>query len=596
MKHTAERCRIEALPRRVLNIERSDLALKWTSILRKREIPSQCDCKTRYGRTCIYTLLNLQGIILEEAARYGAIAFASVGSGKTGISLLLPMVIPGVKCVVLLVPKPILSQLVTVDYPRWARHWELPTLSGLHTPQLNRPVLHIIPYSMLSTSKATDLLQNITPDLIIADEAHNLANTQNCARTARLRTYINENPKTKFIPMSGSFVKTGIKDFYHLADWALRSKSPVPRFHVTALEWDTRLYPAFTQPGAPKVSLSGLIDGIRDEHLAFKTRFLETPGVVVASGEGLNSELQIVDRRLDLPSELKAVIKEVNETWVRPDGESLLPSNGDEDGVGNELDEAMTVAMCVRQLHAGFYTRWVFNRGEPSSLITAWKYARKAWHSKVREQLAKGITHLDSAKLLGIAALRWHEGFEYKGIRHPPHTPHPLAWNCPEYIEWVAIKDKVKPITDAVWLSDFMIRDAIAWGKAHKGIIWFVNPAVGKRIAMQGNFLYFGRGPEASATILKERGDRTIVASILAHGEGKNLELFSKALVTQIPSSRVRWEQLLGRLHRIGQIADTVVFCVYKYGVLQKAYDAAVAKAEAFRLNSGLNDKLLFAV
>jgi len=68
----------------------------------------------------------------------------------------------------------------------------------------------------------------------------------------------------------------------------------------------------------------------------------------------------------------------------------------------------------------------------------------------------------------------------------------------------------------------------------------------------------FGAGAEE---VLDEKGDRTVAASIKAHGTGKNLQhAFSRAVVLVPPSDGATWEQLLGRLHRQGQKADEVWF------------------------------------
>lgn len=65
--------------------------------------------------------------------------------------------------------------------------------------------------------------------------------------------------------------------------------------------------------------------------------------------------------------------------------------------------------------------------------------------------------------------------------------------------------------------------------------------------------------------LLSERGDRSIVASIRAHGTGKNLQAFSRNLFANQFSDAAVGEQVLGRTHRQGQLADEVTAEVYRH-------------------------------
>ena len=82
--------------------------------------------------------------------------------------------------------------------------------------------------------------------------------------------------------------------------------------------------------------------------------------------------------------------------------------------------------------------------------------------------------------------------------------------------------------------------------------------AFGRAVAEAGDFPFYGAGDVAAAGILQENGKRTVVASIKAHGTGRNLQAFCRNLVANPPSDGATWEQLLGRTHRQGQEADEV--------------------------------------
>ena len=127
------------------------------------------------------------------------------------------------------------------------------------------------------------------------------------------------------------------------------------------------------------------------------------------------------------------------------------------------------------------------------------------------------------------------------------------------------------------------------------GILWFENPELGYAVAKAANLPYFGGGEEASQTILSEKGDRCIVASIAAHGTGKNLQhAFSKNLVMQTPSSGKTIEQLLGRTHRQGQPEDEVWATFYTHTPeMYGALEGAKQDAQYVRTTMGTEQKIL---
>ena len=583
--------RIKALPVRQLNIEDVAPAKKWTQILRHKHVPPKCDCLQRYGQSCIKSLLTIQGIVLEEAYRNnGAIAFAGVGAGKFGITILLPMILPGIKKAVLFIPKPMMHQCIKIDYPRWARHWHVPTLAGHVPPKEGWPILHVIPYSMFSSQKATHMLDQIQPDLVVADEAHNIGNA--CGRTSRVKAHIRRYPRTLFVPLSGSFQEDGMINYYHLADMALREGSPVPRHLAVVKQWDSAFAKDYSRgavymPGA----LEELAAPGETPLQGFSRRLHSTPGVVISAGEILSIPLRCRFRELEIPQRIKDLLKQTQKTYTRPDGEELLPSTRLED----EMSEAFTVSAVLRQLHSGFYTRWKWIHGETPEMIQKWKTARKEWRRELREQLQTPRQGLDTPGLLEKAAYRWYHGWQEGETQYPPFKRHPLTWDSSFYPAWKEVSKTVTPVTETIWVDSFVVQDAIKWGKQNVGIIWYASPALGEAIARAGDFPLYGRGEQASLEILTEDGSRTIVASLVAHGEGKNLQRFSKALVTQVPSSHKRWEQLLGRLHRRGQQASEVVYDIYAYGMLTRAFEKAEARAELARESLKVNFRLLFA-
>jgi hypothetical protein len=140
-----------------------------------------------------------------------------------------------------------------------------------------------------------------------------------------------------------------------------------------------------------------------------------------------------------------------------------------------------------------------------------------------------------------------------------------------------------------------MVKDAVAWGREAPGIIWHEHTALGRAIAKAGQFPYYGGGAEASANILAEKGDRTIVCSIAAHGTGKNLQAFNRNLITTFPANDGICEQLIGRTHRTGQSRDVTVDYYAHTAEEKDAFETAVRHATYVLETTGGLHKLLYA-
>lgn len=578
--------RVMSLPRRAVNPADPSAAEKWTRLLRSPN-NDPCDCRERWG-SCLHKLLPIQGWGLEEAANAGGLlGLIGVGHGKTGLDILLPMVVPGCKVALLLIPPNLKPQFLQRDFPQWAKHWRVPNLAHgrYFTPGL--PVLHVVAYSELSGAAATDLLERIQPDLIIADEAHNLRRRE-AARTKRFLRYFagRSADGLRLCALSGTLTTRSLKDYAHLAEHALGERSPLPLHWPTVEEWAGAVDAEGPNSlAAPIGALRRLCAEGESAREGFRRRLVETTGVVATEASALGTSLVIAERKVKhVPQEVRDAIAGVNLTWQRPDGE--------------ELTDAMTKARVCRELACGFFYRWIWPRGEPKELITEWLAARKEWHKELREKLKTAREHADSPLLLTRAAIRWHDGFvhvEEDGTRqeYPPHTRHPLTWASMHWPRWREVRDACKPETEAVWISDYLVRDAVAWALDDVGIVWYTHAAFGEAVAALSGLPLYGPGTEASTAILTENGKGSIIASAKAHGTGKNLQAFSKNLIANLPDD---WEQLLGRTHRQGQLADEVGVDIYRHvPELVDAFEAALHRARYVQETTGSPQKLIYA-
>lgn len=533
--------RILAIPRRPpIDLESGPTKDALVEIMTARlsRGPRQCACATiAPGRPCITRLLPVQAWALYEAPlANGLLAPVGTGAGKTGLDILIALVMPNVKRAVLLIPPGLREQLIQA-YLLWREHFHVPSLvleRGAGYTVQGRPIVHVVPFSRFSRHESTELLESLKPDLIIVDEAHKLKDRRTTT-TGRVLRYFAANPNTRMCAWSGTLTSNSLRDYAHLSAFALRENSPVPLDPHTVEEWCTAIDPSDFP--APAGALGALQGPGEDLYKGFQRRLKQTRGVVATDESACKSSLYMHRRKTPaMPAEVERHLKHLRTTWERPDGEELMT--------------ALDVASCAKQLALGFYYRWKFPKGEPRDLIERWFATRKAWNKEVRELLKNPVPHLDSPMLCENAAKRAIAGY----------TGDLPVWQSETYEEWAAVKDAVYHEQDTVWVDDFMAADAAHFAKACKSVIWYEYGAFGRRIAELTGLPRYGGGKAAEEGILAETGKTSIIASIKAHGTGRDgLQYhFDTQLITSQPSSGLLSEQLLARIHRPGQGADEV--------------------------------------
>lgn len=534
ISRTAEFKRIESLPRRVWQ-DAEDLSELTRLLTLNLKLPE--------GNM---TLWDVQAAALRDIHDMrGLVGPIPVGEGKALVSLLAPVVLKS-KRPLLLVPADVREQTNRKVIPEMRQHWKL------------HPNLKVMGYSELSQVKNKDFLQTYKPDLIIADEVHSLARMQS-ARTRRVKRYMNEFEDTIFVALSGTITRKGLRDYWHFVLWALKPiMCPLPvRFNelqdwADALDADVeegrRIAPGalkrFCEPG----------ENVRQ---GFMRRFTQTPGVVSMTDNELPFSLRIHKQPLKSSGKVHHILNEVAANWETP--------------YGDMITEAVDLARKLREISMGFFYRW-----DPLPPLD-WLDARKDWKRIVRETLRHNRRKLDTELQV------WNEQVR---------SATPLA----EWLEWRDIKSSFKPNTVPVWLDDFLVNNAADWLNCNDGIVWTSHVAVAERIAMLSEKPYYGAGKQASIDILDASGP--IIASINAHGQGKNLQYqYCKNLVTCCPPSGKTWEQMMGRTHRNGQPEDEVQFKVYMHTeALRAAWKKATTiDAPYLEDTTGVKQKLLYA-
>jgi hypothetical protein len=556
--------RIAGLPSRELALdgpEVQDLVRDLTEVL-----------KTPQGRQ---TLRPIQALALKELyERGGLFGPIRVGGGKSLITYLAPAILDA-KRPLLLVPAKLKAK-TRAEFLDYSKDWQ-----GPH-PETFR----IESYELLGRASAgikadgtPGLLERLRPDLLILDEAHKAKNNK-AAVTKRIRRYLLAH-KVPTVVLSGTMTGRSLREFSHLAAWALGDLCPVPRDFLDLVLWsqaldDTRTESLErTEPGAllalctPEEREQGL-DGVRS---AVRRRIQNTPGVISTREGGVGCSLQInvvqpdaaLDETFD-PSTWGPVAKHLDhlwEEWETPDAHPVA--------------DPLAFRRHMREIALGFYYRW--NPRPPEE----WLEKRRQWAKVSREILKDNRRGLDSEEQAAIA------------VRAGQYGPEALA----TLQAWAEIRPTFKPHSEAVWFSDEAIDFGRAWAKSHVGIIWTEHVEFGRRLARELGLSYYGKGGQCEQSgrpIVKADPEKGLVASVFANGEGQNLQAWSRNLIFSIPETGTIWEQCLGRTHRDGQEADEVV--VDYYAPTLASFDGffrAKGRAQYMQNIMGNPQKLLLA-
>lgn len=551
------------------------------------------------------TLRPIQARALKDAfEREGLLAPIGVGHGKFLISVLLVTLIEAKRAAaghdagrwLLLVPANLLSQ-TKIELAKARRHWRVP---GLYPSGQ----LRVESYNTLSSVKQSKFLDEYCPTDIVLDEGHKLKSL-GAARTKRFKRYFTEHSSTHLYCLSGTITRKTIRDYWHIVHLALPHFAPLPRSYTSTESWAAALddMPDNDQRKAPGALLylcdPAEVDAIHpgwssapeDVRLGYygeteekqrqllklvrngyQRRLVETPGVVGTEDGSLGTSLVITERvPPPPPPEVIEAFRKLRATWQTPNGD--------------EIDGGISLWRHACELASGFYYRW-----DPVA-PAAWLNARQAWNRFVRYVLAHNRQRLDSPLQV------WH------AVENDELSK---AFGDGKVLQndWRAVRESFKPNPLDDWTSTWLVEDVIRWfdeqkdedGKRVDGIAWVHENAVGRKIEQLsgGRIRYFGGGAQASTDILEHRGP--VVASIAAHGTGKNLQRFARNLVVHPPSGGDTWEQLLGRTHRPGQEADEVRVDVYLHALeLRAAFQSACRLSTYIQDSTQQRQKLTYA-
>jgi len=496
------------------------------------------------------TLRPIQVAALGEAQRAGGLlGIIGVGQGKFLISVLAASVI---RCErpLLLVPPALVEQTRT-ELLEWSQHVRI------------HPNLLVMSYNDLSTVGGQARLTDAAPDLIIADEVHHLRR-EGSARTRRLMRWFIDHPTTRFVGLSGTMSSRSVLDYDHIAELALRERSPLPTEWVEAEAWAAVLDPG----GEPTVHQVAAVAPLLKAFPAptpaasLHARLSSAPGVVcTVDTSAAQCSLRVEMRRFVPPAALKEAMRVLRTTWTLPDGTELL--------------RACEFAAAVKQLQVGFYYVWDWN--SLGGKNEQWLAARAAWARVVRVLLERGLSEVDSP-------LQVEQYVQAKGTRSQQ-----------EALElWLAIADTVTPPVATRWVSHDVIDhvlDRLDVLEQERGpvLVWCEHRATLE--ALEDSGVRVLRPGDAVPTV-----PITLALPRHSFGVGKNLQAWNTSLVLEPTASGTTWEQLIGRTHREGQQADDVLLEVPFWDGMALVYlKSALEDAQYVQDSTGQKQKLLLA-
>lgn len=505
---------------------------------------------------------------LDFVTAGGLVAGAPVGTGKTWllyISFLLAERYFGSRAGLLLHPANIEPDL-RASFRQLAEYWQGPSVPP-----------RWLSYHLLSRPDSAQLLFDIAPDFIAGEEADCLRN-QNSTMSKRIGAYIASRPPpaTRSIWVTGTLQRHSMGNYARFAIWSLGFAAPVPIVKTELKEWCSALdRKQGRDPRKPLGQLKHLCSDVvlrrwasltGEEQLnavrkSLAQRRADTPGFLLFDEQSCDEPLTV---RV-LPPYADPVIDEAIHKFKA--GEQT------EDGL--VIGDPLSFHRISTQLECGFYT--ILDPPPPPEYVAR----RNAWNKFVRDKI-KATAHLT----------------------HPLDSEARVALRYPqasELLEWREIKptydeekhSRVVPISlsTCAWAARWLELNSPA-------LVWTQHTWVGETIARMAGIDYYG--PEGRTSdgrhIAHLQGGRSAVLSAHSNRRGRNLQdRWCRNLVVAPESSAERWEQMIGRTHRQGQL-HPVSFDILLTGIAAvSAIESAISEAEGALEDTFMPQKLLIA-
>lgn len=543
VQQTRDLQRIHSLPRRTVTRAGAEAAAR--DLTARLALRPGVALKTWQGQALLE---------LERAKRGGFGAWLSlpVGQGKTLICETAPVIL-GVERSVLILPAS-LKEKTFADRSSYRGVW-----------RVANPPARIITKEELALEANAYLLEELDPELILIDEADELANLQ-AGAASRVHRFVTkkrkEGGRVYVVSMTGTPTRRSILGYWHHLIWCLGELAPVPLDRREAEVWAAALDDATPRQGfRPQPGPLG--QTIEEARAWYLDRLRSTPGVLVVDEDSAGDVPLTIE--IDLAPECPAIdgaFEELRKFWRSPSGE--------------EVSDTLSLLRIDGQLGTGLHS--YLDPAPPQ----AWVDARRNVARFIRDRIA----------------LSQH-------TRTPLDTDAQVLRAYPENTfvrEWMNVRKSYDPLKHSKvrWISDATLEWAAEWLTCTKepSVLWCGGVEFADRLSRMVKLPYYGpKGKEVRSGRDLHNADpkRSMICSWHANKRGFNLQSWRRNGIIQPPQSAKYLEQIFGRAHRGGQ-TDPVRFTVLATsGGTLDAFTAAISEAEFARDTAGSTQKILRA-
>lgn len=556
----------------------------------------------------------------------GLFGYIGVGKGKALISFACASAAyrKGLRKILLLVPPKLVTQTVDKVLPELRRqisiNFPVHVIAGKSKAQRQKICQYdsgvfIMAWSQLSITDTDELLTKIAPQLIIADEAHNLSN-KSSSRFKRVNRYMVQNQETEFVALSGTMGKKSLKDYYHLMKWALKDNCPMPESLRELENWCTVLDTTFNEYTSDmtlepmrlwaqrnsKESIDRNISGFRK---SYNYRLATTQGVVFAVGnDDLGTSIMFSNEPATVPEDYPGMQELLK---LRKDLHDL-----DKSPSGDSIDYAIHKFRYDYELSAGMYNSLIWpsvericqkrsiSESEAEDLLEKsidYHKCLQEYHKAVRKWLDENACEgLDTPMLLGHSMYQHQSKFVGEGLFK--------AWTLKNSFDF---EGRLERDSKAVRVCDYKIKAALKWAKELKrkpnegALIWWQRQEVGKwayEVFKEAgvDVVLADASQQGNQIINNDKNyNKIILASVTAYREGLNLQKQIPFMYfLQFPREAHFVEQATGRNHRTGCPYDELVYTTnFTLDFDHQMFSAVLADA-LFQHQAGSPSRLIY--
>jgi hypothetical protein len=518
-------------------------------------------------------LRPMQGQLLYEARKVGGL-FGSlpVGMGKT-LPLELLAVVFKSRRAVLIIPAA-LQKKTLADRRAFAGVWRLAS-----------PPPRIITREILHTDANAYLLDEINPDVILIDEADELANSE-AATWVRIERFVQKKRAAggfgavRVVALTGTPTRKSILGYWHILRLCLGDMAPVPKDRREAETWAAAIDEKAPRKGfRPKPGPLGAT--LEEARAWYLDRLEHTPGVMLVDKDSA------VDPATGKPIPLTIALRVAPECPDIDEAFDVLRTRW-ESPSGEPVTDALSLNRIDGQAGCGLYTYW--KPPPPAEWIAARQTVAKFIRKRILDT-RRSLKPLDTE----AQVLR----------RHPAH---------PAVVEWRRVKKTFDPAksSQVAWISDATVQWGVWWIRKHQKagricVVWSGSVEYGKRLAKAAGVPYYGdKGIDRKTGIDLDTASRAkvrtcMVCSWHANKRGFNLQDWRDHAIVMPPPSAKYLEQTIGRSHRApkpgvaAHLTPVRVTILLTSGGTLDAFHAALREAEFAKLTAKSTQKILRA-